>query len=138
VLFDGIAATGGKAVLSPSGYVLVREAMMRAGAPLAGEMSGHIFYADQWFGNDDAIHVAMRLLAALGRSGERLNDFRRALPQTFATPELRLPCPEADKAAVLAKVAAELDEARSIAPTDCASPPTRAGGCCVPLAPRRS
>lgn len=110
VLFDGIAAAGGNAVLSPSGYVLVREAMMRAGAPLAGEMSGHIFYADRWFGNDDALHVAVRLLAALGRSEATLSDFRRALPPTFATPELRLPCPDADKPAVLAKVAAGLGE----------------------------
>ena len=108
VLFDGIAAAGGRAVLSPSGYVLVRQAMLREGAPLAGEMSGHIFYADRWHGTDDALHVAMRLLAALGHSGETLAGFRRSLPETFATPELRLPCPDDAKAAVLDAVAAGL------------------------------
>lgn len=108
VLFDGIVAAGGRAVVSPSGYVLVREAMLREAAPLAGEMSGHIFFADRWYGTDDALHVAMRLLAALGRSGQRLADFRSSLPQTFATPELRLPCPDARKAGVLDAVAAAL------------------------------
>ena len=110
-LFDGIAAAGGRAVLSPSGYVLVREAMLREGAPLAGEMSGHIFYADRWPGNDDALHVAMRLLVASGQNGEPLADFRRALPATFATPELRLPCPDDVKTAVLDAVAAGLTDA---------------------------
>ena len=105
VLFDGIAAAGGRAVLSPSGYVIVREEMLREGAPLAGEMSGHIFYADHWYANDDALHVAMRLLAALRRSGQSLAAFRSALPETFATPELRLPCPDDAKAAVLQAVA---------------------------------
>jgi phosphomannomutase len=101
VLFDGIAAAGGRPTLSPSGYVLVREAMLRAGAPMAGEMSGHIFFADRWNGTDDALHVAMRLLAALGRAGQSLAEFRAGLPETFATPELRLDCPDARKAAVL-------------------------------------
>ena len=108
VLFDGIAAAGGRAVVSRSGYVLVREAMLRAGAPLAGEMSGHIFYADRWHGTDDAVHVAMRLLAALGRGDESLARFRRSLPETFATPEIRLPCADAAKTTVLDAVAAGL------------------------------
>ncbi len=107
VLFDGIAAAGGRGVLSPSGYPLVREAMLREGAPLAGEMSGHIFFAEDWYGTDDALHVAMRLLAAIGRRGS-LAGFRAGLPRTFATPELRLPCPDADKGRVLARVAAAL------------------------------
>ena len=109
VLADGIADAGGRPVLSPSGYVLVRRAMLDAGAPMGGEMSGHIFYADRWDGTDDALHVAMRLLAAV--AGRDLTAFRRALPQTFATPELRLPCPDDRKAAVLDAVAAELADA---------------------------
>jgi phosphomannomutase len=107
VLFDGIAAAGGRAVMAPSGYVLIRQAMLREGAPMAGEMSGHIFYADGWYGTDDALHVAMRLIAR----ADALAGFVAALPKTVATPELRLPCPDADKAAVLAKVAAGLDGA---------------------------
>ena len=107
VLFDGIAAGGGRPVMAPSGYVLIREAMLRENAPMAGEMSGHIFFADDWHGTDDALHVAMRLLAR----AEALPLFVAGLPQTVATPELRLPCPDERKAAVLAAVAAGLDEA---------------------------
>jgi len=102
VLFDGIAAAGGRPSMSPSGYVLVRRAMLAAGASLAGEMSGHLFFADRWDGTDDALHVAMRLLAALGRAGVTLAAFRRALPRTHATPELRFACPDDRKAPVLA------------------------------------
>lgn len=109
VLFDGIAAAGGRPVMAPSGYVLIRDAMLREAAPMAGEMSGHIFFADRWTGTDDALHVAMRLLATLGRID--LNGFRARLPRTVATPELRLPCPDAQKADILASVEAGLDGA---------------------------
>lgn len=104
ILIDGIAAAGGKALLSPSGYVLVRAAMLTAGAPLAGEMSGHIFFADRWYGTDDAVHVALRVLGAIGRSGGGLADFRAALPPSFATPELRIACPDEAKTGILAAV----------------------------------
>lgn len=107
VLFDGIVAAGGRGVLSPSGYPLIRRAMLREGAPLAGEMSGHIFFADDWYGTDDALHVAMRLLATVGRRGS-VAAFRAGLPRTFATPELRLPCADPDKQRVLTAVAASL------------------------------
>jgi phosphomannomutase len=106
VLADGIAEAGGRPVLSPSGYVLIRRRMLEVGAPIGGEMSGHLFYADRWYGTDDALHVAMRLLAAL--AGADLSAFRRGLPRTFATPELRLRCPDEAKRAVLDGVAAQL------------------------------
>ena len=103
VLFDGIAAAGGRGVLSPSGYVLIREAMLREGAPIAGEMSGHLFFAENWYGTDDALHNAMRLLAAIGRRGD-LTAWRRRLPRSHATPELRLACPDEDKARILGQI----------------------------------
>jgi phosphomannomutase len=109
VLFDGIAAAGGRPVMAPSGYVLIREAMLREGAPMAGEMSGHIFFADRWTGTDDALHVAMRLLAALARVD--LREFRSGLPQTVTTPELRLPCLDDRKADILVAVEAGLQGA---------------------------
>lgn len=109
VLFDGIAAAGGRPIMAPSGYVLIRERMLAEQAPMAGEMSGHIFFADRWTGTDDALHVAMRLLSTLGRTD--LTAFAARLPKTVATPELRLPCPDARKAEVLASVAAGLDPA---------------------------
>lgn len=108
VLFDGVARRGGRAVVAPSGYVLIREAMRRERAALAGELSGHIFFADYGEGTDDALYVAARLLCVLSRSGQSLAQFRRALPKSVTTPELRIPCPEPRKAAVVAEVAARL------------------------------
>jgi phosphomannomutase len=108
-LFDGIAAAGGRAVMGPSGYVLVRERMLLEGAPLAGEMSGHIFFGDRWHHADDGLYVAMRALGAISSSGRTLRQFRESLPPTFATPELRLPCPDDRKAEVLAAIAARVE-----------------------------
>ena len=108
VLFEEVERHGGHAVMAPSGYVRVREAMRREGAPLAGEMSGHIFYSDCWHSTDDALFVAIRLLLALGRRNCSLAEFRASLPPTETTPELRLPCPEHRKAQVISEVAARL------------------------------
>jgi phosphomannomutase len=108
VLFDGVTAAGGRAVLSPSGYVLVRETMLREKAALAGELSGHIFFADAWGGVDDALYAAVRTFLALSRLPGGLAAFRDSLPPSFATPELRLGCPETRKAEVVAEVAERL------------------------------
>lgn len=108
VLFDGVRAAGGRAGMSPSGYVRVQETMRRESAVLGGELSGHIFYADRWHGVDDAIYVAVRTLCALARTGASLADFRERLPATVFTPELRIPCADARKAAVVGEVGERL------------------------------
>ena len=108
VLFEEVARLGGRPVMGPSGYVRVRATMQRERAPLAGEMSGHVFFAECWQGTDDALFAAMRLLDCLGRAGHTLGEFRRSLPPTAATPELRIPCPEERKPEVLRQVAARL------------------------------
>lgn len=108
VLFEEVARLGGRPVMAPSGYVRVREAMRRERAPLAGEMSGHLFFAECWHGTDDALFGAVRLLDHLARSGRTLGELRRSLPATVATPELRIPCPEGRKAQVLRRVAERL------------------------------
>ena len=105
VLFDGVARLGGRAEVAPSGYVLVREAMARHGARLGGELSGHIFFSDYGDGTDDALYVALRVLCEMGRRGGPLSAFRLGLPPVVATPELRIPCPEARKAEVVREVA---------------------------------
>lgn len=104
VAFDGIIARGGRAVMAPSGYVLVRAAMMRERALLAGEMSGHIICGDSWCRVDDALYAALRILAALSRRVGRLADFRDTLPAASSTPEIRLHCPDSMKTRVLADV----------------------------------
>jgi phosphomannomutase len=108
VLFDEVERRGGYPVMAPSGYVRVRDAMLREQAPLAGEMSGHIFFADCWHSTDDALFVAMRLLLALGHQQCTLAEFRASLPPSAATPELRLPCPEHRKEQVISEVSARL------------------------------
>ena len=117
-LFDGLAAAGARAVMAPSGYVRIRERMLQEQAPLAGEMSGHIFFADRWHGSDDGLYVAARLLRALARSGRSLRAFRESLPAMVATPELRFPCPDAEKERVIAAVAAGLDGTLPVDRTD--------------------
>ena len=85
-----------------------RALLAETGAPLAGEMSGHIFFADHWYGFDDALYTAIRVLNALIASGKPLSVFRRALPTVVNTPELRFDCPEDRKFAVVAEVADRL------------------------------
>jgi phosphomannomutase len=111
VLFDGVTAAGGRTALSPSGYVLVRETMLQEDALLGGELSGHIFFGDDWGGVDDAIYAAIQTFQAISRLQGGLSAFRDSLPPSFATPELRVPCPEARKSTVVAEVAERLSGA---------------------------
>ncbi|MGH7060008.1 MAG: phosphoglucomutase/phosphomannomutase PgmG [Stellaceae bacterium] len=110
VLFDEIAKAGGRPVMGQTGHSLIKARMAVEGAPLAGEMSGHIFFADRYYGFDDAVYVAVRLLAILARSDASLTAMRDGLPPAVNTPELRLPCDEARKFALVDEVKARLRE----------------------------
>jgi phosphomannomutase len=104
VLFDEITRAGGKPTMSQTGHSLIKARLAETGAPLAGEMSGHIFFADRYYGFDDAVYVAVRLLGVLGRAPESLAEMIDRLPPVYNTPELRLPCEEERKFAVVAEV----------------------------------
>jgi phosphomannomutase len=104
VLFDEIAAAGGKPQMVATGHSLIKAALAATGAPLAGEMSGHIFFADRYYGFDDAVYVAVRLLGILARANESLADMLDKLPPAFNTPELRVPCDDLRKFAVVEEV----------------------------------
>jgi phosphomannomutase len=108
VLFDEIAKAGGRPVMTATGHSPIKAKLAETGAPLAGEMSGHIFFADGYYGFDDAIYVAVRLLGILGRMTESLAQLRLRLPTVVNTPELRFPCPEARKFPVVDEVADRL------------------------------
>lgn len=110
VLFDGVAAAGGRCGLSPSGYVLVREAMAQTGAQLGGELSGHILFDEGGGAVDDAIYTAIQTFQAITRTPGGLAGFRDSLPPSFTTPELRIPCDDDRKAAVMAEVAQRLTD----------------------------
>ena len=97
VLFDEIARMGGQPVMYKTGHSLIKSKMLETGAPLSGEMSGHIFYKDNFYGHDDALYVAVRLLDILSRSDRTLTEIRDAMPETFNTPEVRFDCPDEHK-----------------------------------------
>ena len=101
---EAISAAGGQPVMGPSGYVRVKERMQQANAPLAGEMSGHIFFGERWFGFDDGTYSACRLLEILSRH-EAASAVLDALPQSVATPELHVRCAEGEAQEVARRVA---------------------------------
>ncbi len=113
VLYDEIARAGGQPLMFKTGHSLIKAKMAETGAPFAGEMSGHIFYADRWYGFDDALYVAVRLLGIVARMDTTLEAVRKALPQVVNTPELRFDCDDTRKFAVVQEVAARLRAARA-------------------------
>ena len=108
VLFDEVARLGGKPVMAPTGHSIIKSKMAEMNAPLAGEMSGHIFFADHYYGFDDALYAAIRLLDILARSDKSVGEMRDALPQVINTPEIRFDVTEARKFAVVDEVKARL------------------------------
>jgi phosphomannomutase len=111
VLFDEVARLGGTPLMWRTGHSLIKTKMAEIGAPLAGEMSGHIFYADRYYGYDDALYAAIRLLGILARGEESLAQFRDRLPAVVNTPELRFPCADTRKFAVIEEVRERLKRA---------------------------
>jgi len=108
VLFDEIAAAGGRPLMWRTGHSLIKAKMAETGAPLAGEMSGHIFFADRYYGYDDALYAAVRILGIASRAPKAIAEMRDALPQVVNTPELRFPCSDERKFAVVEEVAKRL------------------------------
>jgi phosphomannomutase len=107
-LFDEIARAGGTPLMWKTGHSLIKAKMAEIGCPLAGEMSGHIFFADHWYGFDDALYAAVRLLGIVARMTGPLSAVRAALPRVVNTPELRFDCDDARKFRVIEEVAARL------------------------------
>ena len=92
VLFDGIAAAGGKPLMWKTGHSVIKAKMKELGAPFAGEMAAHFVFADGFYGYDDGLYAAVRVLSILQSGEETLAEFRDSLPQLVNTPELRVPC----------------------------------------------
>ena len=110
VLYDEIAKAGGNPLMFKTGHSLIKAKMAEIGAPFAGEMSGHIFYADKWYGFDDALYVAIRLMGIVSRMGGKLSDVTRSMPHVVNTPELRFDCDDVRKFEVIQEVAGRLRE----------------------------
>jgi phosphomannomutase len=102
--FDRVAELGGQPLMWKTGHSLIKSKMKETGAPLAGEMSGHIFFKHRWYGFDDALYAAVRLIEAVSASGKSLTEIMDAMPKTTATPEMRFQVDESRKFAIVDEV----------------------------------
>jgi phosphomannomutase len=107
-LYDRVAALGGKPLMWKTGHSLIKSKMKETGSPLAGEMSGHIFFKHDYYGFDDAIYAAVRLMRASAKLGKSVTELRSAMPEMINTPEMRFQVDESRKFAVIDEVLARL------------------------------
>ncbi len=126
-VFEAIAAAGGRPLMWKTGHSVIKAKMKELGAPFAGEMAAHFVFADGFYGYDDGLYAAVRVLSILQSGEETLADFRDSLPQLVNTPELRVPCPDARKKAVVEEVKARVS-ARGAELTDIDGVRVREGG----------
>jgi phosphomannomutase/phosphoglucomutase len=113
-LFDGIEKSGGRAIMSKAGHSIIKAKMRETGAVLAGEMSGHIFFADRFYGFDDACYAGARVLEILSKTDKKLAEIFAEFPPIFATPEIRVDCDEEKKAPVIEKLTRKFSRTNEI------------------------
>jgi phosphomannomutase/phosphoglucomutase len=106
VMYDDIRRHGGNAIMWRTGHSLIKKKMKEENAELAGEMSGHMFFKDRYFGFDDALYATCRLLEILADTGRGVDELIQDLPETFTTPEIRVECPDEIKFDVVAQITA--------------------------------
>ena len=97
IMYDKLAELGGKPIMFKTGHSLIKAKMKEEHAELAGEMSGHMFFADRYYGYDDALYAACRLIEIVADSGKPLSQQLEGIPQMVSTPELRVDCPDEDE-----------------------------------------
>lgn len=117
-LFDEIENSGGRGVMSKAGHSIIKAKMRETGAILGGEMSGHIFFADIFYGFDDGAYAGARVLEILSKTDEKLSEIFARFPQTVSTPEIRIKCAEEKKAFVLEKIIEEFSETYEVITID--------------------
>ena len=117
-LFDDIESHGGKPIMWKAGHSLIKAKMKETNAALAGEMSGHIFFADRFYGFDDATYAAARVVEILSNTEKRLSELLADLPPTFSTPELRVPCSDETKFDVVKQIAEEFSKTNNVIDID--------------------
>jgi phosphomannomutase / phosphoglucomutase len=117
-MYDDIKAHGGNVIMWKAGHSLIKRKLREERALLAGEMSGHMFFADRYFGYDDAVYAACRLLEIVSRRPEPLSHYLADLPRTYNTPEIRVECPEDKKFKLVEMVKKELRKDHEIIEVD--------------------
>ena len=105
LLFEDIKKHGGRPIMWKTGHSLIKQKLRDEEALLGGEMSGHMFFADRYFGFDDGIYAGIRVLEILDRSGKRISELLSDVPKTYATPEIRVDCPDEVKFKIVQGVA---------------------------------
>ena len=117
-LFDDIEKHGGKPIMWKAGHSIIKSKMKETNAALAGEMSGHIFFADRFYGFDDATYAGARVLEILSKTDKSLSELLSDLPETFSTPELRIDCSDEAKFEIVQKIADEFAETNEVITID--------------------
>jgi phosphomannomutase/phosphoglucomutase len=118
VLFDDIEKHGGKPLMWKVGHSLIKNKLKEENALLAGEMSGHLFFGERYFGYDDAIYAGARLLEILTRTGKSIKELLAGVPPMVSTPEIRLDCPDDKKFQVVAEMAEEFKKDHQVIDVD--------------------
>ena len=118
VLFDDIKRHGGEPIMWKVGHSLIKSKLKEEGALLAGEMSGHLFFADRYFGYDDAIYAGARLLEILTRKGKSIKELLSDIPRMVNTPEIRLDCPDEKKFEVVKTLAEDFKKEHQVIDVD--------------------
>ena len=117
-LIEYIEALGGVPIMYKTGHSLIKARMKEEGALIAGEMSGHIFFADNYYGYDDAIFAALRLLEVLSQEKQRLIELDKEIPRYYSTPEIRIDCPDDEKFKVVEQVEEEFSKRHKVITID--------------------
>jgi phosphomannomutase / phosphoglucomutase len=118
LLYDELKRLGGNPIMYKTGHSLIKAKMKEEHAELAGEMSGHMFFADRYFGYDDALYAACRLIEIVAKSGKPLSAQLEGLPKLISTPEIRVDCPDETKFAVVARVAEQFRKTHEVIDVD--------------------
>jgi phosphomannomutase/phosphoglucomutase len=118
VMYDDIRKHGGNAIMWRTGHSLIKKKMKEENAELAGEMSGHMFFKDRYFGFDDALYATCRLLEILAATGKGVDELIQDLPETFTTPEIRVECPDEIKFDVVSQITAHYKKKQKVIDID--------------------
>ena len=117
-MYDDIEKHGGRAIMWRTGHSLIKKKMKEESAELAGEMSGHMFFKDRYFGFDDATYAACRLLEILSATGQKISELLSDVPDTITTPEIRIACPDEVKFGLVQKATAFFREKYNVIDID--------------------
>lgn len=104
ILYDDIDKNGGRAIMWKAGHSLIKGKMREEKALLAGEVSGHLFFADRYYGYDDALYASARILEVLSKNQKKLSEMLSGLPKSYSTPEIRIDCPDEKKFGVVKRI----------------------------------